>query len=94
MLAALAKERLVQQRPGDKRYLPGPLLYELGLSLPGHHAFHAAAQAQRSSACGRIGGDSGAAGAGLQHHQPAVMRATIAVCFLIDRGMSQNQSTQ
>lgn len=46
MLGALAKERLVQQRLADKRYLAGPLLYELGLSLPGLHAFQAAAEAQ------------------------------------------------
>ena len=45
MLSALVKERVVQQRPGDKRYLPGPLLFELGLSLPGQHAFQAAAEA-------------------------------------------------
>ena len=57
MLASLVKERLVQQRPGDRRYLPGPLLYELGLSLPGHHEFQAAAQihlgtlARRLRAC-------------------------------------------
>ncbi|TFZ02748.1 MarR family transcriptional regulator [Ramlibacter henchirensis] len=46
MLAALLKERLVQQRAGDRRYLPGPLLYELGLSVHGQHAFQAAAQAR------------------------------------------------
>jgi DNA-binding IclR family transcriptional regulator len=46
MLAALMKERLVQQRLGDKRYLPGPLLFELGLSVHGQHAFQSAAQAR------------------------------------------------
>lgn len=45
ILAGLVKERLVQQRPGDRRYLPGPLLYELGLSMPGHHEFQSAAEA-------------------------------------------------
>jgi DNA-binding IclR family transcriptional regulator len=45
MLAALVKERLVQQRTGDRRYLLGPLVYELGLSLSGHYAFQAAAEA-------------------------------------------------
>ncbi|RYX97815.1 MAG: MarR family transcriptional regulator [Comamonadaceae bacterium] len=44
ILASLVKERLVQQRPGDRRYLAGPLLYELGLSLPGHHDFQRAAE--------------------------------------------------
>jgi DNA-binding IclR family transcriptional regulator len=43
ILASLVKERLVQPRPDDRRYLPEPLLYELGLSLPGHHEFQAAA---------------------------------------------------
>ena len=45
ILSALVTERLVQQRAGDKRYLPGPLLYELGLSMPSQHAFRAAAEA-------------------------------------------------
>jgi DNA-binding IclR family transcriptional regulator len=39
ILACLVAERLVQQRPHDRRYLPGPLAYELGLSLPSHHRF-------------------------------------------------------
>jgi DNA-binding IclR family transcriptional regulator len=49
ILAALAKERLVQQR--EKRYFPGPLLYELGLAVHGQHAFQAAAEAH----LGRLG---------------------------------------
>ena len=36
ILASLVQERLVQQRSSDRHYLPGPLLYELGLSLQGH----------------------------------------------------------
>jgi DNA-binding IclR family transcriptional regulator len=57
MLASLVKERLVRQRPGDRRYLPGPLVYELGLSMPGQHEFQAAAEvhlgalARRMRAC-------------------------------------------
>lgn len=58
ILAALGKERLVQQRSGDKRYLPGPLLYELGLSLPGQHAFQAAANAQLASWSHRVNGNA------------------------------------
>ncbi len=46
ILSGLVKERMVQQRPGDRRYLAGPLLYELGLSLPGHHEFQRLAEAQ------------------------------------------------
>jgi DNA-binding IclR family transcriptional regulator len=58
MLAALVVERLVQQRPGDKRYLPGPLLYELGLSLHGQHAFQAAAEKQLAAWARRLNADA------------------------------------
>lgn len=34
MLKRLVQERLAQQRPSDRRYLIGPLAFELGLSLP------------------------------------------------------------
>lgn len=34
MLAGLVRERLVEQRCGDRHYLPGPLLFELGLGVP------------------------------------------------------------
>ena len=34
ILACLVRERLVQQRPRDRHYVPGPMLFELGLSLP------------------------------------------------------------
>jgi DNA-binding IclR family transcriptional regulator len=54
ILSGLVVERLVQQRPGDRRYLPGPLLYELGLSLPGQHAFQAAAEAHLEASCRRM----------------------------------------
>lgn len=56
MLASLIKERMVQQRPGDRRYLPGPLLYELSLSLPGHHDFQVAAQVHLTSLARRMSG--------------------------------------
>ncbi|MEO5670731.1 MAG: IclR family transcriptional regulator [Ramlibacter sp.] len=56
MLANLVKERLVQQRPGDKRYLPGPLLYELGLSLAGPHDFQAAAEIHLAALARRMRG--------------------------------------
>jgi DNA-binding IclR family transcriptional regulator len=58
MLAALVVERLVQQRPGDKRYLPGPLLYELGLSLHGQHAFQGAAEKQLAAWARRLNADA------------------------------------
>jgi DNA-binding IclR family transcriptional regulator len=45
ILACLVRERLAAQRPGDRRYLPGPLLFELGLALPAYPALQAAARA-------------------------------------------------
>ena len=44
ILACLVRERLVQQRPRDRHYVPGPLLFEMGLSLPAHSAFRLACQ--------------------------------------------------
>jgi len=58
MLAGLVKERLVQQRPVDRRYLPGPLLFELGLSLPGHHEFQRTAEALLGSWAKRMGANA------------------------------------
>ncbi len=34
MLACLVEERMATQRTGDRHYLPGPMLYELGLAVP------------------------------------------------------------
>jgi len=34
ILACLIRERLVRQRSNDRHYMPGPLLFELGLSVP------------------------------------------------------------
>jgi DNA-binding IclR family transcriptional regulator len=34
MLVCLVRERLVSQRPTDRHYMPGPMLFELGLALP------------------------------------------------------------
>ena len=56
ILTSLVKERLVRQRPGDRRYLPGPLLFELGLSLPGQHQFQGAAEAQLAKWAKRMNG--------------------------------------
>ena len=39
LLAHLKRERMVQQRPGDRRYVAGPMMYELGLALADHAAF-------------------------------------------------------
>ena len=56
ILSALVAERLVQQRPGDRRYLPGPFLFELGLSLPGQHAFQTSAEAKLENWARRLQG--------------------------------------
>jgi len=45
LLAGLASERLVQQRPEDRHYVPGPLLFELGLAVPHWTAFQSACTA-------------------------------------------------
>ncbi|CAN5266349.1 hypothetical protein BH10PSE18_BH10PSE18_24670 [soil metagenome] len=45
MLACLVEERLVIQRTSDRHYLPGPLMFELGLALPDHRQFQASAEA-------------------------------------------------
>ena len=44
MLACLVEERLLVQRSSDRHYLPGPLMYELGLALPSHTHFQRCAE--------------------------------------------------
>ncbi len=44
VLSCLVRERFVQQRAVDKHYFPGPMLYELSLSLPGYAAFQQACE--------------------------------------------------
>lgn len=39
IVACLKRERLLQQNPGDRHYLPGPLLFELGISVPHYRNF-------------------------------------------------------
>lgn len=50
LLACFVRERLVRRRSGDRRYVPGPLLFELSLSLPGHATFQAVAQRELAAA--------------------------------------------
>ncbi|MDO8769652.1 MAG: helix-turn-helix domain-containing protein [Burkholderiaceae bacterium] len=45
MLACLVEERLVEQRASDRHYVPGPLMYELGLALPDQAQFQRRAEA-------------------------------------------------
>ncbi|OZI22559.1 IclR family transcriptional regulator [Bordetella genomosp. 7] len=56
MLACLVEERLVVQRPVDRRYLPGPLMYELGLALPARVQFQRRAESLLQSFTRRMGG--------------------------------------
>lgn len=56
MLACLVAERLVAQRPGDRHYLPGPLLYELGLALPERAQFQRAAEPHLRALVRHMGG--------------------------------------
>lgn len=44
ILACLVRERLVQQRRSDRHYVPGPLLFEMGLSTPSYTMFQAECQ--------------------------------------------------
>ena len=44
LLACLVRERLVSQRKADRHYLPGPLMFELGLALPNYGEFVTASQ--------------------------------------------------
>lgn len=58
MLACLVRERLARQRASDRRYVPGPLLFELGLSLPALSAFQSACAAPLARVAKRLGGVS------------------------------------
>ena len=58
ILACLIRERLARQRESDRRYVPGPLLFELGLSLPAMGAFVAACAAPLARAATRLDGVS------------------------------------
>ena len=44
ILSCLVRERFVHQRAGDKHYFPGPMLFELSLSLPGYGLFQQACE--------------------------------------------------
>jgi DNA-binding IclR family transcriptional regulator len=44
ILNCLVRERLVRQRTGDRHYVPGPLLFEMALTMPAYKAFQAASQ--------------------------------------------------
>lgn len=56
ILTCLVRERLAQQHPAHRRYIPGPLLFELGLSLPAYAAFLASCCAPLGRVAKRLGG--------------------------------------
>ncbi len=53
MIGCFVRERLARQR-ADRRYVPGPLLYELSLALPQHAAFQSSAGAALEEAARRL----------------------------------------
>ncbi|MEO8754221.1 MAG: helix-turn-helix domain-containing protein [Casimicrobiaceae bacterium] len=55
LLAHLKHERMVQQRLGDRRYVAGPMLFELGLGVTDHAAFVTAAGAPLARVAKRLG---------------------------------------
>ncbi len=56
MLACMVEERLVEQRASDRHYLPGPLMFELGLALPDHMQFQRRAETVLGAFARRMGG--------------------------------------
>ena len=56
MLGCLVDQRLVEQRPSDRHYLPGPLMYELGLALPERAQFQRAAEPHLRALVRQLGG--------------------------------------
>lgn len=56
MLGCMVEERLVEQRASDRHYLPGPLMYELGLALPERARFELRAEALVQAFARRLAG--------------------------------------
>jgi len=56
MLSCLVEERMVVQRAVDRHYLPGPLMYELGLALPESMQFQRAAESRVQAFARRLAG--------------------------------------
>ncbi len=56
ILACLIRERLAGQRAADRRYVPGPLMFELGLSLPALAAFQNACGAPLARVAKKLDG--------------------------------------
>lgn len=56
MLACMMEERLVEQRACDRHYIPGPLMYELGMAHPARVQFQRAAENAVASFAQRMAG--------------------------------------
>ena len=56
IMAFFVRERLARQREGDRRYVPGPLLFELSLALPAYAGFQAACAPHLERAASRAKG--------------------------------------
>lgn len=56
ILACLARERLVQRRAQDGHYVPGPLIFELALSLPAYEQLREACAPILARVARRCGG--------------------------------------
>ena len=56
IVACFIRERLARQRASDRRYLPGPLLFELGVSVPELAALQAVSHAPLARLAKRLGG--------------------------------------
>jgi DNA-binding IclR family transcriptional regulator len=56
LLSCLVRERLVRQHPVNRRYFPGPLLFELGQSLPAHARLVSACGPALNRVAKRLGG--------------------------------------
>ncbi|MES2975495.1 MAG: helix-turn-helix domain-containing protein [Pseudomonadota bacterium] len=56
MLACMVDERLVEQRASDRHYLPGPLMYELGLAVPDRVQFQRTAESVVQAFARRMAG--------------------------------------
>jgi DNA-binding IclR family transcriptional regulator len=56
MLLCLVRERLVSQRTSDRHYMPGPLLFELGLALPELGELQHRARSHLATLSGRTSG--------------------------------------
>jgi DNA-binding IclR family transcriptional regulator len=56
LLASLARHRLARRRAADRRYAPGPMLFELGLAFPALAAFQGACRAALARLARRPGG--------------------------------------